>query len=155
MKRFNIPFVFLLVGMGLNSAYAQPVKFNHGDVQVGKILESCYHNPCSGAKVVGFRQLAQSSNSATLELTLLGYSRDWNSKKKEWNKQKYKVFVVCSISNPTVTIDEQVTVLPINTEMAIPGVQQSDYNIYVSACHGGYIDETKLAKKYGYNVTDW
>lgn len=136
-------------------AYAKPVKFNHSGVQVGKLVESCYRNPCSGAKVVGFKQLNKSKDSSMLELTLLGYSRDWNVKRKDWNKSKHKIFITCSIQAPTVTVDGQVTTLPINPEMVMSGVLQTDYMFYVSACHGGYMDETKLAKKFGYDVTDW
>lgn len=135
--------------------YAKPATFNHSGVQVGKIVENCYHNPCSGAKIVGFKQLDKSKESSMLELTLVGYSRDWNTKRKSWNHDKHKIFVTCSIQAPTVTIDGQVTTLPINPEMVIAGVLQTDYMFYVSACHGGYMDETKLAKKFGYNVTDW
>lgn len=156
MKYLKSAFCVLVVGMGASSlTHAQTAKFNHSGVQVGKIIETCYHDPCAGAKVTSFKQLHKTNNSAMLELTLLGYSRYWNSKKKDWNKQSHKIFVNCSVINPTITNGGQVTHLPINPEMGIPGVLQSSYGVYVSACHGGYMDETKLAKKFGYNVTDW
>ena len=137
-------------------ANAKPVKFDHSGVKVGSIIESCYHNPCSGAKVVDFKKLSDSPNSAMLELTLLGFIRDWDSKKKNWNSKKHKIFVTCSIENPTVTIDGQVTTLPLNSTTALPGVLYSDYSFYSSACHGkDKLDELKLAKKYGYNVQNW
>lgn len=156
MKKIILPCLAISIIFLAQFANAKTVEFDHSGVQVGSIVESCYHNPCSGAKVVGFKKLSNSTNSAMLELTLLGFSRDWDSKKKNWNAKKHKIFVTCSIKNPTVTIDEQVTTLPLNSTAAIPGVLYSDYIFYSSACHGkDKLDELKLAKKYGYNVQDW
>lgn len=136
-------------------AIAKNVPFKHDGVKVGSTIENCYRDPCSGAKVIGLKKLSSSSNSAMLELNVRGYSQDWNSKKKDWNKKPHKIYVTCSIDNPTVTVDGQVTTLPINTEMALAGVLQTDYAIYVQACHGKYIDEIKLAEKFGYDVQDY
>ena len=157
MKRFALPILFAGSFCVINSASAEVVKFDHSGVKSGSVIESCYHDPCSGAKVVNFKKLSSSSDSAMLELTLLGYSRDWGSKKKDWNAKKHKIFITCSIKNPTITTDGQVTILPIGSEMGIPGVLYNSYEFYVAACHGKdkNLDEEQLASKYGYNVQDW
>ena len=141
----------------VHSANAKTVKFDHSGVKTGSIIEGCYHNPCSGAKVINFKKLSGNNDSAMLELTLLGYSRDQDSKKKDWNNEKHKVFITCSIQSPTVTIGGQVTILPIGSDMGIPGVLYNDYEFYVLACHSKdkNLDEIKLAQKYGYNVQNW
>ncbi|MDO4441057.1 MAG: hypothetical protein Q4B81_02625 [Moraxella sp.] len=156
MKKIILP-IFVIGGIfSVQLANAKVVKFDHSGVKVGSIVESCYHNPCSGAKVIGFKKLSSSPSSAMIELKLLGYSRDWDSKKKDWNKKSHKIFITCSIDHPTLTIDGQVTTLPLNSENAIPGVLYSDYTMYAATCHGrDNLDETRLAKKYGYDVQDW
>lgn len=137
------------------SAIAGNIQFNHNGVKTGSIVENCYHNPCSGAKILNFKKLSGSSESAMLELNILGYSKNWKSNKKKWNKKPHKLYITCSIESPTVTIDGQVTTLPINPDMALAGVLQTDYHFYVQACHGKYIDETKLAEKFGYNLQEY
>lgn len=155
MKTVFLPILTIGSFLFIQSTHAKPVKFDHSGVKVGSIIESCYHNPCSGAKITDFKKLSSSNNSAMLELTLLGFSQSWNSKKKQWNTQPHKVFITCSINNPTVTIDGQVTILPIGSEYGIPGVLYTDYTFYISACHGkDNLDEIKLAKKYGYHVEE-
>lgn len=143
-----------ILGVISQNTRANNVKFNYAGMQKGAISETCYHNPCSGAKVVAFKQLDKSLESSVIELTLLGYSRDWHSKKKIWNKKPHKVFVTCSINNPTLTMDGQVTQLPINNGLGVPGVLMSDYELYMRACHNTDIDAEKASAKYGYNVEE-
>ena len=131
MKKVVLPILTIGSILFMQSANAKTIKFDHSGVKVGSVVESCYHNPCSGAKVTGFKKLSSSNDSAMLELTLLGFSQSWNNKKKQWNSQKHKIFVTCSIDSPTVTIDGQVTTLPINQDIAIAGVLQTDYAFYV------------------------
>ena len=75
-------------------------------------------------------------------------------KKKIWNHDFHTVYITCSIKKPTTQIDDQITILPLNAE-GVPGVLFSDAQLYLKTCHNYTGDDTKAAKKYGYNVRDW
>lgn len=147
--------IILFVCASIVSMGAVAASFNHAGIQKGSITESCYRDPCSVSKVLAFKQLSKSANSSMIELTLLGGSRPWSSKKVEWNKKPHKVYVTCSIQAPTLTLDGQVTTLPINRNMDVPGVLYSATELYLKACHNFNGDATKAARRFGYDVTDW
>lgn len=148
--------LLILIGCalpGLTLAANQNVKFNHSGIQKGAISESCYHNPCSVAKVTNFKQLQKSPEQSLIELTLLGGSQDWKAKKVSWGKTTHKVFITCSLKRPTVAMDGQTTVVPLNP-YGVPGVLYSDAMLYLKACHNYEGADTRAAKKYGYNVEE-
>lgn len=129
------------------------IKFTHKGIQKGAISESCYHNPCSIAKVITFKQLDRTNESSMIELTVLGGHRDWDSKKINWNKKYHKVYVTCSMLNPTVSLGGQVTIIPLNKN-GVPGVLASDSELYLKACHNFNGSDTEAAKKFGYHVEE-
>lgn len=148
--------LLILVGCALPTltfAANQNTNFNHSGIQKGAISESCYHDPCSVAKVTNFKQLQKSPEQSLIELTLLGGSRNWKSKKTLWNKSTHKVFITCSKERPTVAIDGQTTVVPLNPQ-GVPGVLYSDAELYLKACHNYEGADTKAAVKFGYNIQE-
>lgn len=129
------------------------VSFNHSGVQVGKVMEFCYRDPCSVAKVEDFQILSRTSNDVDMELTLLGGSKGWEQDETEWSDSTHKVQITCSIDKPTVRIEGQVTVIPLNNDLGVPGVLMTDAEMYAHACHGnfnGTLEE--MTTNYGYNV---
>ena len=83
---------------------AAPAKFNHSGIQKGKVIETCYHSPCSVAKFVSYKQLNKTATESKIQVTLLGGSREWEAKKIDWNRSPHKVTVSCSYQRPTVQI---------------------------------------------------
>lgn len=147
--------VFLFCLLVAGWVAAQPrVQFDHSGIQKGAYTETCYHNPCSVAKVVSFKQLKQTATQSNIELTLLGGSKVWDSKKIDWNKKPHKVQVYCSITHPIVQIDRQKTLLPINDGFGVPGVLMVDAELYLQACHNFNRSVQKAAEIYGYDVYD-
>ena len=127
--------------------------FNHSGAQVGKVMEFCYRDPCSVAQVKGFEILSQTPNDVDIELTLLGGSKGWEDESTEWNDATHTIQITCSIEKPTVRMEGQVTVVPLNKDLGVPGVLMSDAEIYAHACHGdfnGTLEE--MTTNYGYNV---
>lgn len=142
----------LLCALLYASAVQAAPLFNHNALKQGAIQETCYREPCSIAKVIGFKQLAKTSKSSMLELTLLGGERQYKKKNVRWNKNPHKVYITCSQDNPTMTLDGQVTILPLNPSMSVPGVLTSDTELYLWACHNFKGSDTVAARKFGYNV---
>lgn len=136
-----------------NANAANPT-FNHKGIQKGAISETCYRNPCSIGKVMKFEILKKTPQTTLIKLKLVGGSRNWDSKKIVWNHDFHTVYVTCSIKKPTLELDDQITILPLNAE-GVPGVLISDAELYLQTCHNykGAID--KAAKKYSYNVRNW
>ncbi|EPF79742.1 hypothetical protein [Acinetobacter rudis] len=149
-------FIVFLFGLLLSGwVSAQPVvKFDHTGIQKGAYVETCYHNPCSVAKVQSFKQLKQTNTQSNIELTLIGGSKAWDSKKIDWDKQPHKVKVYCSITHPIVQIDRQKTLLPINEGFGVPGILMVDAELYLQACHNFHSSVQKAAEIYGYDVHD-
>ena len=133
---------------------AAPAKFNHSGIQKGKVIETCYHSPCSVAKFVSYKQLNKTATESKIQVTLLGGSREWEAKKIDWNRSPHKVTVNCSYKRPTVQIGSQKTLIPLNDGLGVPGVLMVDAELYLYVCHKfeGSID--KAVQKYGYNVQD-
>ncbi|WP_296201929.1 hypothetical protein [Psychrobacter sp. UBA3962] len=136
------------------SAFAAPT-FDHRGIQKGAISENCYHDPCSIAKVMKFELIENQPGYHLIKLNVVGGRQAWGSKKIVWNHNSHNLFITCSLSSPTVQNGDQITTLPINTDMAMPGVLYGDGILYAQACHNFDGDTVKLAKKYGYNVSDW
>lgn len=127
--------------------------FDHSGVQVGAMTESCYHDPCSVAEVQGFKLVNQNSIESNIELTLLGGSRGFDAESVAWNAEPHKIQVHCSITKPTLQIDDQVTVIPLNAS-GVPGVLWSDAETYMQACHNYTGEMGAGIQQYGYNVQD-
>ena len=146
--------LILAAGFIMQPTFAAP-KFNHAGVQKGAISESCYHEPCSVGKVLSFKQLNKTANSSMIELTLLGGERKWKAKKTTWNAKPHKIYITCSTRSPTLTIGEQVTILPLNPSWTAPSVLYSTTQLYIQACHNiKNADESQVAKRFGYNVQE-
>lgn len=129
--------------------------FNHSGVEPGKIMEFCYRDPCSVAKVQDFQILSKTAKDVDVELTLLGGSKGWEQTETEWSDSTHKIQITCSIEKPTVRMDGQVTVVPLNRDLGVPGVLMTDAEMYLNTCHGdfnGTIEEATI--KYGYDVAD-
>lgn len=127
--------------------------FDHSGVQVGAMLESCYHDPCSVAEVQGFKLINKTATESNLELTLLGGSRGFESESVDWNTEPHTIQVHCSITKPTLKIEGQETVIPLNSS-GVPGVLWSDAETYMQACHNYTGEMDAGIKKFGYNVRD-
>ena len=129
--------------------------FDHSGVQPGKIMEFCYRDPCSVAKVTDFQILNKTTKDVDVELTLLGGSQGWYDTVTSWNDETHKVQITCSIEKPTVRMEGQVTVVPLNNGLGVPGVLMTDAEMYLHACHGNFKGSIEEAtQKYGYNVQD-
>lgn len=128
--------------------------FDHSAVQKGAITESCYRDPCSGARVVDFKQLDVTENSSMIELTLLGYSKDWETEQKEWNQYSHKTYILCSLQAPTLILGSEVTTLPLNPRMGVSGALMSSTELYFQACHNYEGDDTVGAGMFGYDIDD-
>lgn len=127
--------------------------FNHASVQKGAMIESCYHSPCSIAKVQAFKQLSQTPNSSNIELLVVGGSREWESKNIEWNHQPHSIQISCSITRPSIGFDDDQEILPLNAS-GVPGVIYASAVTYIQACHGDKVDVEQAISQYGYNVKD-
>lgn len=127
--------------------------FNFSGVQKGAKLESCYHDPCSIARVMEFKLIKQTPTESNIELTLVGGSRGWDAKQIEWNHEAHKIQIQCSITKPTLQIEDQVTIVPLNNS-GVPGVLWSDAETYMQACHNYTGDMDAGIQQYGYNVQD-
>ncbi|WP_298145806.1 DUF2939 domain-containing protein [uncultured Acinetobacter sp.] len=129
--------------------------FDHSGVQPGKTMEFCYRDPCSVAQVKNFQILNQTPSDVDLELTLLGGSKGWEQEAIEWSDNTHKIQITCSIEKPTVRMDGQVTVIPLNNDMGVPGVLMTDAEMYLQACHGDFDGTMEDATQhYGYDVKD-
>ena len=132
----------------------QPVTaFDYSGVQKGAQLESCYHDPCSIAKVMGFKLIDQTPTESDLELIVVGGSRGFESESIEWNHEAHKIQIHCSITKPTLQIGDQVTVIPLNAS-GVSGVLWSDAETYMQACHNYTGEMVAGIQKFGYNVQD-
>lgn len=127
--------------------------FDFSGVQKGAQLESCYHDPCSIARVMGFEQLSQTPTETNIELTVVGGSRGWEEKNIVWNHESHKVQIQCSMTKPIVKIGDQLTVVPLN-ENGVPGVLWADAETYMQACHNYTGEMDAGIQKFGYNIQD-
>lgn len=129
--------------------------FDHSKAQKGAMMETCYHNPCSVAKVMDFQILNHSAKDVDIELTVVGGTRDWEEKKVSWNHESHTIQVTCSLHKPTVGIEAQVSVIPLNEQGGVPGVLVSDAETYLQTCHGDFDGTIEDATShFGYNVHD-
>lgn len=151
----NIFFILFTVFMA-TLAQAKSSTFDHTGIQKGAISESCYHNPCSVAKVMEFNLLESNEDYHILQLNVVGGTKPWESRKVAWNKYPHNIYVTCSLKSPTVQIGDYFTTLPINSEYTVPGILYSTATLYLKACHNFDRDATEAAAKYGYDVNeDW
>lgn len=127
--------------------------FDHSGVQVGAMLESCYHDPCSVSEVQAFQLLNTTPTESDIELGLLGGSRGFEAESVDWNVEPHKIQVHCSITKPTLQIDDQVTVIPLNAS-GVPGVLWGDAETYMQACHNYTGEMGEGIQKFRYNVKD-
>ncbi len=155
LMKTSINLILLSLGLFVFDANAANTNFNHKGIQKGAISESCYREPCSVAKVMKFDILKKTPQTTSIKLKLVGGSRNYNSKKITWNSDFHDVYVTCSIKKPTVRMDDQITIVPINPEGAISGVLISDAELYLHTCHNYKGDISGAAKKYGYNVKEF
>jgi len=133
---------------------AEPTKFfDYSGVQKDAQFESCYHDPCSLASVIGFTLIKQTPTESDIELTLVGGSRGWDVDEIEWNHETHKIQIHCSITQPTVKVGEQVTVIPLN-DSGVSGVLWSDAEMYMQACHNYTGEMGAGIQQYGYNVQE-
>lgn len=154
MKVFNLALatsIFLFAAC----ANAAAPKFNHSGIQKGAYTESCYREPCSGAKVMQFNVIKKTPTSTLIKLKLVGASRHYNSKKIVWNDDFHNVYINCSLIRPTIQIEgnDEITVLPLNAS-GVPGVLISDASLYLRACHNYIGPDSTAAEKFGYNVQE-
>jgi len=135
-------------------AIVEPVSvFDFSGVQKGAQLESCYHDPCTIGRVMGFNLIKETPTESDIELTLVGGSRGWDVEKIDWNHEAHKIQIHCSITKPTVQIGDQVTVIPLN-DSGVPGVLWSDAETYMQACHNYTGEMGAGIQQYGYNVQE-
>lgn len=116
------------------------------------ISESCYHDPCSVGKTLSIKIVRQDKDETTLNVKVLGGSKDWDSKKIEWNTEPHEITVVCSKSKPRVSIGDQTDILPLNNNLGVPGVLISTAEVYFEKCHSSNLPIEKAVDKFHYNV---
>lgn len=151
----NIFFILLTLSIAL-PAQANSSIFSHVGIQKSAISESCYHDPCSIAKVMEFNLLESNEDYHIVQLNVVGGTKSWKSKKVAWNSYPHNIYVTCSLRTPTVQIGDDFTTLPINSEYTVPGILYSTATLYLKACHNFNRDATEAAVKYGYDVKeDW
>lgn len=127
--------------------------FDYSGAQKGAQFESCYHDPCSIARVMDFKLIKQAPTESDIELTLVGGSREWDVDEVEWNHEAHKIQIHCSITKPTLQIGEQITVIPLN-DSGVPGVLWSEAETYMQACHNYTGEMGAGIEQYGYNVQE-
>lgn len=129
------------------------IVFDHSEVQQKVTLESCYHDPCSVMRVMGFKQLDSTPTESNIELTVVGGTKGWEDKNVEWNHEAHTVQFKCSITKPTIGTGESANVVPLN-DNGLPGVYWSDAEYYMHACHSYNGEMGEGIRKFGYNVQD-
>ena len=145
-----------VVGQQPASSLQAALVFNFSKVQREKIIESCYENPCSIAKITEFQALNTAENDVEVELSFIGGTKDRNSSQINWSTKSGKFQVRCSIQQPAVRYRDQVTILPINSNInVVPMSIMAVADLYMKTCHGDFNGTLREAsKKYGYNVPD-
>ena len=129
------------------------IVFDHSEVQKKVTLESCYHDPCSVMRVMGFKQLGRTPTESNIELTVVGGTKGWEDKNVEWNHEAHTVQFKCSITKPTIGSGESANVVPLN-DNGVPGVYWSDAEYYMHACHSYNGEMGEGIRKFGYNVQE-
>ncbi len=154
MKKLLILAVCGLVSVGAFASYGW---YDFRGAKKGAILESCYHDPCSVAKVIKNTIIKNNPDDdfVLIKLKLLGGSREWDSKKVIWNRQPHNVYITCSQNSPTTRTDSDSNLIPFNSELGVMGALMSDAQLYMKTCHNFDGDTADFAKKYGYDVTDY
>ncbi len=119
---------------------------------------SCHMDSCSWSKSISTRVIRQNSNEAVLKVTLLGATsensaaaRSGHPKRLVWNKTPHSLGFTCSYSQPSLTVDGQTDILPLNAG-GVPGILESSAGLYFKYCHSysGSVDSG--IRKFGYNV---
>ncbi|UUM26344.1 hypothetical protein NQU59_11595 [Acinetobacter colistiniresistens] len=95
-----------------------------GKTSIGR----CHMDSCSWGKVLNKKVISSSSKTMNVEATILGGQSSMNGNDKiKWNKASHKVIAICSKSNPSMIIEDQVTQLNVRD---FPAVEESDVNLY-------------------------
>ena len=153
--KLSIKLVLVFITLLTFDASAANTTFNHKGIQKGAESFSCYRDPCSVVIVMNFELLKSTSNYKLIKLKVVGGRQGWDSEKTIWNHHFHNLYITCSLKKPSVKNGEQTTIVPINRQMAVPGVLYADTTLYLKACHNFDGESTDAAKKYGYNVKDF
>lgn len=147
-------FLALVAPESLAENTAAAPGFDHSGIRVGTVTETCYREPCSVAKVLGFEVLPQNTGESRITLILLGGTRPYEGKAVSWNEQPHGVIIDCSVSRPSVaTIGRPPVLLPLGSETGVPGVLTSAANLYLKACHNTSIGNMDtVISTFGYKV---
>ena len=151
--KFSIGFIAVSLALLTFDANAAGPSFNHKGIQKGAISESCYRDPCGVVKVMNFDILKKTPQTTSIKLKVVGGSKGWNARRTDWNHDFHDIYITCSIKRPSVKVDRQTTILPLNRN-GVPGVLMFTTELYLQACHNYIGDDSTAAKKYGYNVRD-
>ena len=144
-----------------DSENLQPISKESGEkstfainTKINEITESCYRDPCSVGKTISVDILKEDSYETVLKVKLLGGEKTWDSEEIVWNSSPHNIFVKCSKTNPTITIGNQSTIIPLNKNMGIPGVLVSDAETYLNYCHSSTLPIDQAVVKFNYNVRE-
>lgn len=132
---------------------AHAESFDFSWLKKGAISESCYHTPCSMAKVVSFENQGDFGGGVSLELELLDGERHSGRDPIQWNAKPHKVHVYCSKTKPTVTMHGDVTHLPLAPQR-YPGALMAHGELYMRACHSYEGPVEDGAARFGYDLED-
>lgn len=133
-----------------------PFKINRAANQLSR--GSCHMDSCSWSKSISTKVIRQNSREAVLKVTLLGATsensaaaRAGHPKRLVWNKAPHSLGLTCSYSQPSLTVDGQTDILPLNSS-GVPGILESSAGLYFKYCHSysGSVDDA--IRKFGYNV---
>ena len=153
---FNINSVFA----GSNTGFNLLTNIKKVPPSIGR----CHMDGCSWSKPVSVRVVQKSEEQAILEVALLGgesthkdgnYPDNYKGVNIDWDKEPHKVVITCSYKHPSVAIDDQIDVLPLNPD-GVSGFLESSANLYFEYCHSYNTngDNSDGSKRFGYNIQD-
>lgn len=121
-------------------------------------LGRCHMDSCSWSQSQSTKILSNTKTEMMLEATILGGTSPFDpeedssngDEKIVWNKKPHKVILYCSHEHPRASLDKEMTYF--NFKEGIPGILESDVNLYFEYCHSytGGVDENAIAE-FGYN----
>ncbi|WP_132254904.1 hypothetical protein [Methylobacterium segetis] len=115
----------------------------------------CHMDECSWAKWMFVDVKPMPTGEVRMDITLLGGSSPIVDRKRRgvaWSKRPHSVTVLCSYSQPSISVGGQKDVLSLKPNERLPGFLTSSENLYFEACHSDMNEASDRAAKYGYNV---
>lgn len=117
----------------------------------------CNMGYCSWSKSMSTKIISKTNKGILLEATMLGGSSNFDPEANnigdqeiEWNKVPHKVIINCSYSNPSISLDSQITKFDFSGEDTMPAALEGDANLYFKYCHSFTEYYAEGLKEFGY-----